>query len=461
MDKKESMMIEINVGEQGSNESVDVDQQLVSCIRGKLLPKSPLPSRCCIFRIPISMRVLNENAFVPNVVSIGPFHSGKTNPGATEADQKKKKNLEAMERVKWWYLHSLLDRSPTGETNLDGFVKAIRDIEPDCRQCYAEQISLSSDEFVEMMVVDGCFIIELFRKFLCWHSGKEEDTWRVPIGEDDPVFNMSWTYFPLARDLLLLENQLPLQVLECLWNLTKTDDQQYTLPDQALYFFSSVSLTRSPHCNERCDNKHLLGLLRNSLLSSDIEETTNWSWEPIPCVTQLLQAGVKFKMGDQRDLLNIKFNNGVMEIPPILIQESTESVFRNLIAFEQCDHTCTNQITCYAEILDFLTDSSKDVDHFRRKGIMQGTRSTEDVAGIFNRLYNGTAMTSFFYGDLCQQVNEYYKAPWHKWKAILRRDYFNTPWAILSFSAAIVILGFTFTQTFFSILSYSNPPNQI
>ncbi|KAK9285448.1 hypothetical protein L1049_024641 [Liquidambar formosana] len=166
-----------------NNTTLDQLRELVSCIRGKLLPKSPLPSQCCIFRIPISMRVLSENAFVPKVVSIGPFHSGKTNPGATEADQKKKKNLEAMERVKWWYLHCLLDRSPTPETNLDCFIKAITDMEPGCRECYAEQISLSSDEFVEMMVVDGCFIIELFRKY----------TSMAPTGEDDPVSNMSWT----------------------------------------------------------------------------------------------------------------------------------------------------------------------------------------------------------------------------------------------------------------------------
>ncbi|KAK9285140.1 hypothetical protein L1049_024325 [Liquidambar formosana] len=149
-------------------------------------------------------------------------------------------------------------------------------------------------------------------------------------------------------------------------------------------------LTMSPQCNARLGNKHLLDFLRNCLLSSEIEENEDWICDPIPCATELLQAGVKFKIGEENDLPNIKFNDGVMEIPPILIQETTESLFRNLIALEQCDPGCDNEITYYAVILDFLINSSKNVDFLRGKGIVLSARSPEDIVGFFNGLYNGT-----------------------------------------------------------------------
>ncbi|KAK9290859.1 hypothetical protein L1049_009037 [Liquidambar formosana] len=449
------MMKETNGSENTTIDIGDVErnQQLASSIRGKLRAESRWPTQCCIFRVPTTLRRHNEGAYVPSIVSIGPFHD------------RGDKNLEEMERVKLWYLDSLLLRSPTAQTSLECFVSAIRKIEPNCRACYAEQlINLSCDQFVEMMVVDGCFIIELFRKY------KKKDLRH----KADPLFNMSWMRLALAHDMLLLENQLPWEVLEVLWNLTtrhtrdqrdtnfsaQKEDRQHVDPldIHALRFFSTAMLTVAPEPHKRSTNKHLLDFLRNSLLSSftdmTLEET---SWEPIPCVTELLQAGVRFEVGNKNDLLNIKFNNGVMRIPPIFIQENAESLFRNLIAFEQCDHSCYNKITSYAIILDSLINSSEDVDFLRERGIIRNSLSTEDVAGFFHRLYNGAGVDNFAYAKLCKDLNNYSETPWHRWQAILKRDYFNTPWAILSFSAAILILGFTFIQTLLAVFSYSDP----
>ncbi|KAB1213106.1 YTH domain-containing family protein 2 [Morella rubra] len=64
-----------------------------------------------------------------------------------------------------------------------------------------------------MMVVDGCFIIEFLRMYL--KMGAVPD-------KEDPVFNMSWMPRQIGVDLLLLENQLPWCVLDCLFNSTKS-----------------------------------------------------------------------------------------------------------------------------------------------------------------------------------------------------------------------------------------------
>ena len=51
----------------------------------------------------------------------------------------------------------------------------------------------------------------------------------------------------------------------------------------------------------------------------------------IPHAMALQEAGIKFKKREVEggSILDVKFNDGVMEIPPLLIDASTKSLFRN------------------------------------------------------------------------------------------------------------------------------------
>ena len=64
------------------------------------------------------------------------------------------------------------------------------------RKCYAESVSLEQDQFVEMMLLDACFMTELFRKYSTSNLR----------GDDDPIFNLRCIIKRLRRDLLLIEN---------------------------------------------------------------------------------------------------------------------------------------------------------------------------------------------------------------------------------------------------------------
>ena len=77
--------------------------------------------------------------------------------------------------------------------------------------------------------------------------------------------------------------------------------------------------------------------------------------------TQLHKAGVKFGLGKSERSLEIKFEDGVLEIPKLEIEGVTEVVIRNVMAFEQ---------TCYignAYFTDYLINSRKDVDLLTQK----------------------------------------------------------------------------------------------
>jgi hypothetical protein len=71
-------------------------------------------------------------------------------------------------------------------------VESIRTLQKPARDHYADPFSLNDEKFIEMLVVDGCFLIELFRK----------EAYVVPRHRDDPIFNTSWMYENLYHDLI-------------------------------------------------------------------------------------------------------------------------------------------------------------------------------------------------------------------------------------------------------------------
>ncbi|KAF6142073.1 hypothetical protein GIB67_001270 [Kingdonia uniflora] len=84
-----------------------------------------------------------------------------------------------MERHKWRSLHKIVNR-----TNHDAkaYLNCVKELEKKARACYEGIIALSSEEFVEMMVLDGCFILEFFR-------GVAEGFINLGYSQNDPVFN--------------------------------------------------------------------------------------------------------------------------------------------------------------------------------------------------------------------------------------------------------------------------------
>ncbi|KAG7952070.1 hypothetical protein I3843_12G041000 [Carya illinoinensis] len=440
---QEHLMADSNRSNQNST------QIIASSIRVKLLQTyDQLPSSsqyCSIFRVPNMLRRHNEKAFTPEVVSIGPFHRGN-------------RQLQAMEIIKQHYLNCLLYR--TGISALESLVKAIQSIKPDCRKCYAEVDELSGEKFIEMMLIDGCFILEFLYRYQ--QKGRS-----IHEGEDDPVFKTSWMPRKIIADLLLLENQLPWCVLRCLFNLIPSFKTTWSsgLDDLVSFSFSEYKMFPAPN-SARCQEKHahLLDWFRNCLVGSCTVKRRNCSEaserKPVKPVTELILHGIiPWKAKSRDNILDVKFQNGLMEIPEIVIGENTESVFRNLIAFEHCDQRKGNEITSYAALLDCLIKSPADALKLEQRDILRIIGlSNEDRASFLNRLLynNDTSFHGFLYSDLCQDVNKICSSRENQWMTYLRRDYFGDPWALITFLGGIVFsLFLSMIQTVLAIASYT------
>ena len=109
----------------------------------------------------------------------------------------------------------------------------------------------------------------------------------------------------------------------------------------------------------------------------------------------------------------------------------------------------------FRSVLDYLINTSKDVDILVRKNILLNwIEDSESVANLFNGLCKNIIYSyiSSHFTILCKELNAYCSNPWNKLKATLRRDYCNTPWRTAASIAGILLLVLTIIQTVSSVL---------
>ncbi|KAJ4729443.1 hypothetical protein OWV82_002223 [Melia azedarach] len=405
-----------------------------------------MSSNCCIFRTPIVLYRHNKKAFVPNGFSIGPYHYGE-------------ERLQPAQIIKLKYLQGLLSRSTNPKEKLRELIEDITSVEELARQCYSGSIGFAKEEFVKILVLDGCFIIELLRK----------NVNEVSRDEDDPLFSMACLNELINHDLILLENQIPWFVLDRLFMLTMIENPgNKGLIELVLRFYNGlfssdrVSINADQYRSHKI--RHILDLLRYSLIlpiRSEKYTEKNPGWEPFSCAAKINEAGIEFnKKKNYSTILDIKFSNGTLDIPPLAIHETTEAIFRNLISFEQCCPNCEPFVTSYAKFMDNLIYTTKDVELLTEKGILNNWLDPDDATLYFNKLYNDTYVKKFYYDDICKQVNAYCRSWWNRTRYFYMHNYFGTPWAIVSQIAAAFLLLFTFLQTYYTIMGVVRQPSR-
>ncbi|KAK7244955.1 hypothetical protein RIF29_39784 [Crotalaria pallida] len=412
----------------------------------KLLSKAAGKSSCCIFRVPQGLIDANGKAYQPHIVSIGPYHRGQ-------------KRLNMIEEHKWRYLGSLISRT---KLSLEDLLKAIAPLEIETRECYSETIPLDTHDLIEMLVLDGCFIVELFRKV----------AQLVPFELDDPLVNMAWILPFFYRDFLKLENQIPYFVLQRLFELSNVPGEKSTptLSCLAMEFFNNSSLFRPEEVlAQQCDleGKHLLDLVRSSFIPSDLQTQPRRVITPthvIHCVSKLRRAGIKITPGKKDDtFLHVTFKHGLIQMPTITMDDFMSSFLLNCVAFEQCYSGCNSkQFTTYVTLLDCLINTFRDVEYLCDRNIIENHFGTEgEVASFINNAGRDVAVDLdwCYLSNLFNEVHQYYGSSWHVQWASFKYTYFDTPWSFISALAAFVLLVLTVSQTYFAAYQYYDQLN--
>ncbi|XP_021288375.1 UPF0481 protein At3g47200-like, partial [Herrania umbratica] len=169
-------------------------------------------------------------------------------------------------------------------------------------------------------------------------------------------------------------------------------------------------------------------------------------WQSLRCATELEEAGIQFmnstEESDVMSLFDMSFTDATMKIPTYVVEDCTERLFRNLIAYELYEEGSTYVID-YVTLVDNLINSAKDVQLLRLSGIIENMLGDDEaVAQMLNKLRDHVTLSgdTFYYEEIFVDVKKHCARRWNTWKATLRHDYFNSPWASVSFFAALLVI---------------------
>ncbi|XP_078173181.1 UPF0481 protein At3g47200-like [Carex rostrata] len=384
----------------------------------KLWCKTNEANNFTIFCISHIISQSKKNLFEPFVISIGPFHHGK-------------KHLRTLEEQKWRFLKDFLSR---GDTSLDRCLSEMELLEKRTRGCYSETVNPDSNAFVEMMMLDGCFVLEYFLKL------KQEDL--------NPIPEVAWNSHFINLDFLLLENQIPFFIVEKLYEIGLKQEDRFNFVNHMVSFFSRrltnnsidsqisdlppaeihhlvhlcyhylvpnpetpvVSISKSFDLTGKfCTNRIIEGFPRSMMEHTGKSHhsssgsssralpnsTRDMSSMVIPCATEVKQKGLKFRRkSNPRHMLHISFEYGVLEIPKLVITDGTKPFFANLIAFEHSKYGKEGSpFTSFVKFLDNLVNTPNDVTILQQCEIVENwLGSEEELTRFINQVTEGTIL---------------------------------------------------------------------
>ncbi|XP_028088653.1 UPF0481 protein At3g47200-like [Camellia sinensis] len=225
-----------------------------------------------------------------------------------------------------------------------------------------------------MMLLDSCFIIQLFHKYR-----------NVELRKDDPIFQLAHIQSSIRPDLMFFENQLPFVVLLKLFTMP----QNPAASPNSFVCMSCTFFKEATPCKllvpplrdlGDIDIKHLLGLLHYCCcyqFHSMVSQSNNVpiKKEFLKSTTELHEAGIKFKKVEEGSLFNIS----------------------------------SNYFTAYMKFLDFLVNSLKDVEILSNHGIIHNLLGGHAVVStMWSKLGNNVMIHFFGYHEVYNNVNKHY-----------------------------------------------------
>ncbi|XP_034708305.1 UPF0481 protein At3g47200-like isoform X2 [Vitis riparia] len=353
--------------------------------------------------------------YEPRLISIGPYHHGK--PDLHEGEMIKRLCAKKF----------LADSNQDIEalyTKIESNIEAVR-------TCYdnIQPNEYDDEALARMMLLDGCFLLE----FVC--------------GKDRKKVLRSHQINFAEPDLFLLENQLPFGVLKLIFEGANLEGP--VKKEMKKFVIRTMELEEDEEDEEP---SHLLALLRSALVGKSEpkqerqpdkkgKSSSSSGGDGRFCcprkkgkqrgirqsfrnIKELKAAGIHLRKSRTSFLRDISFNSyyfrGYLNLPPIIVDDSTKSRFLNIVAYEMCpDAPDDYRVTSYLRFLYGLIDHADDVKELRSKHILVNRLGRdEDVARIFNEIANDVVDTGV-YGDVETSLQKDYDKRVNTWIAAI------------------------------------------
>ncbi|KAI5001908.1 hypothetical protein ZWY2020_026558 [Hordeum vulgare] len=334
----------------------------------------------------------------------------------------KKKERLAVEDTKLKYTHNLIRRADEHvERRMTEYLEAIGSMEALIRQRYDPvELEDKSDGtgLVETMVLDSLFIIEVL--VIHWMGKREPGPPSLEL-INFTTQPLRWEPKALRLDLIVVQNQIPYFVLKklfCMTNIPELgehEDKPTQLKQMILDYLIGDADDALAEANYRGPIHHILHLVHLHLTFSSFSAqavnpaprllSVNWTldklaqqakdlrafykrtlscssnllpvgwkrWKVIPPLRELVRVGVKLKRAETAWFIQVKFDKGVLEIPPFSSGRYHIRLLTNLVVMEMSG--CwppDNRLFCsYVRFMAELIKNKKDAKLLFKKGIIQ------------------------------------------------------------------------------------------
>ncbi|KAL9380378.1 hypothetical protein Peur_026035 [Populus x canadensis] len=284
-------------------------------------------------------------------------------------------------------------------------------------------------------------------------SNMEKDKASSPTkGKDFDVGSASEIEMAINLDYYKEKREMATNILA---KLDSEDAAAIPFLDLATFHFGKYTFSQGVETSPSVKgSRHFTDLLRNLMLNGAIQRS--YSLNPIMLkysAVMLRKAGVKFRVTQDKCLVNITFDKGVMKIPRLEVDHCFERLVRNIMALEQCCNPFEAYVCSYIKFMNLLIDSSEDVALLVRKGIILNWLGEDAaVSNLINHFCENIDDSYTCFGDISQEVNSHYESRFNRMKATLKHVYFANIWRGTATVASAILLVLTLIQTIKSFL---------
>ncbi|PIN18917.1 hypothetical protein CDL12_08404 [Handroanthus impetiginosus] len=386
----------------------------------------------------------SRGAYDPKVVSFGPYHHGKL-------------ELKTCEEVKQFTLQLFVEG---GNQPPQFYFTKILELISYVRYCYVEGSTeqYSDEQLAQMMLLDSSFLIYFMN-----------------VGEQNPLHRLLiYSYLGnlvnllVNRDIFLMENQIPFHILMLLINLRYNNGEESVSKFLHRSIWGQYKHEQIQNIREQQSQPlHLFDAFRRVLVwdfipesqaTTDEKETDSKKrHKTFRSAKDLKAKGIHFEPSRNKSLKAINFDSftfyGQLQLPTWFVSDLSKVFFPNMIAYELCPNNLVDTtVISYIDFMKSLIDSPPDVKELREKRILlTSLGSDEDVVKLYKGLDTYGMPSVYSYMEVKQRIQEHYDSKGRTWMAQLFHNYFSSPWSIIAWIAAVIVLVLTAVQTCFTV----------
>ncbi|KAL8544627.1 hypothetical protein ACS0TY_005017 [Phlomoides rotata] len=367
-------------------------------------------TRCSVFRVPKNLTEEKPEDYAPHHLGLGPYHHLRPDFYKTLPQK-----LAAIR----FYLGPKYNSE-----NFRLVVDALILLEPNIRASYDQFLDLRIETLARILAIDGLYFLQFLKYYPGGGKGVARDIMmlenqipefvlkeiqlRLELGpENEELISFLRDQLPLGRDLSLRVNVgRGRHLLDCMYDLIVYDDHEsrmgFDLPMMGItsedvatgvQFLGELGVPGASSAGQILSfvNKipwsKITGLFKKR---SGVEPIPLPKKIDVPSVSEMSKAaGIKFVTTPLLSLIKFEESEKEFHLPVIRLTTTSEVVLRNLVAYEEASRGAES-LAEYLDLMCGIIHNAKDVNILKKDKIINSELGDDEIAHIFNGFSKST-----------------------------------------------------------------------